>query len=459
MSPDEIHKRDWALFAMPDTGEVVTGKRNAINFGRYEGKKVGVNVANLSPEQADALGISNHDQQIFIEYKTNPDEGLPQPVNAAAIDAYKIKLPKDYIKEGDQYIYKPTPPPPAVTTGKAEVKQAEGGVVSGFKAPPMPDKFNSLEDALEYRQATKDAEIEFYKSLGFNDAEANKFFRSGDARSNIEVGKLEDKLTPENRARLDAFNTGEGQPVYNWDRQYNPENLVGETDRKTLANHVVANLSRESAPTELGDKLLHAAVALRQLKENGGTWSDVARALDSYTTKISGSQGDKAFVFKKYGEEIRKFSTQQGIDLPQGEFGAKIGAVTPLKQISAPPPPAVTTGKGEVPTAGKGDGIDTIKIMTDATKEDFSGNNNDEYLYHITTEPNAKVILESGLNQINHTPFRAEDTKIIPRGSCSLQRGRELNTGNKKSNSILNTLTTIRLKYQLLKFGEIQLLD
>lgn len=207
---------------------------------------------------------------------------------------------------------------------------------SGFNPPPLPEKFNSLDDALKYRQAYKDAEIEFYKSLGLNDAEANKFFRAGDNRSNTDVSKIEEKLSPENLERLDAFSTGEGQPVYQWDRQYDPSNLSGETDKKTLSQNIVQNIARESAPNELGDKMIHAAVSLRQLKENGGTWSDVARALDSHTTRISGSQSDKSFVFKKYGQEIRDFADRQGIDLPQGDLVGKIPASKQPKQVSAP---------------------------------------------------------------------------------------------------------------------------
>lgn len=187
---------------------------------------------------------------------------------------------------------------------------------SGFNPPPMPERFDTVQDLLRFRDQYKESEIRFYESLGMSRKEAEKFFRAGDARSNLDVSNIEARLTPENQERLDKFSTGEGAEMYQWDRQYDPSELEHESSASELARHLARNISRESEPTELGDKLIHAALALRKLKEVGGTWQDVAKALDTTTTRQSSSQGDKAEIFKTWGQKIRRFAAKQGVDVP-----------------------------------------------------------------------------------------------------------------------------------------------
>lgn len=239
---------------------------------------------------------------------------------------------------------RPTPPPAEAAPASTTPSPAETPKGSGFIPPPFPEKFDSLESLIKYRADYKAAEIQFYKSLGLTDKEAEKMFRAGDARSNLDVSAIEDKLSPENRDRLDKFSTGEGQQMYSWDKQYNPEEMLHETDKSELAIRVVQNLSREDVPTEFGDKLIHAAIALRQLKNVGGTWSDIARALDKHTTAISGSQFTKGEVFKIYGEKIKEFAAAQGINFEAGELGNK------TKPISAPAP-ALEAAAKQLPKA------------------------------------------------------------------------------------------------------------
>jgi len=336
--------KDWAENQTGDIGKVLGNKSpieslgEGIDFATIQKPHlVGVEAGlKLTPEDVPALQALQKQSvgEMTAAAQTGDNAAFQTLMGknsfiGGAIEGARRKGPNYDVYQS----LKSSPPPespipaPAVPTAEPAAQTpvpAAGEVPSGFKAPPMPETFNSAEDVLKYRQAYKDAEIEFYKSLGLTDAEANKFFRAGDSRSSLDVSKIEEKLTPENQARLDSFSRGDGGAVYQWDRQYNPEELVDETSKSDLARSLVQNIARESAPADFGDKLLHGVIALRNLKANGGTWSDVARELDSFTTRNSGSQGDKAEYFKNLGLQLREFAARQGIELPQGDMGGKI---------------------------------------------------------------------------------------------------------------------------------------
>lgn len=244
-----------------------------------------------------------------------------------------------------------TPP----TGAQPETLRPSVEPLQGFTPPPQPEKFSTLQDLLDYREKYKQSEIAFYKSLGLSDSEAMKFFRAGDARSNTDVSAIEEKLSPESLERLDRFSKGEGGEVYTWDRMFDPNQIVGETDKGQLSQSVVNGIGKDGLRPGMDDHFIYTAAALRQLKENGGTWSDVARALDGFTSRNSGSQGDKAFLFKKMGADIRKFAESQGIELPQGDLQRMVGEPTPAKALSpgtttqSPTPPS-----GQMPVEIKG---------------------------------------------------------------------------------------------------------
>lgn len=201
------------------------------------------------------------------------------------------------------------------------VKTTTGILPSGFHPPPEPKTFSTIEEALAYKKAYRTAELEFYKSLGLSDKEAEKMLRASDARSNIEIGKIEDKLSPEQKQRLDLFSTGEGREMYQYDRLFDPERILGETDKKQLAHDFVFSISKDQGlPNEIGDHLIFAITALRKLKELGATWKDVALELDKWSASQSSSASDKLELFKIYTEKIKQFARQHGIELPMDEF-------------------------------------------------------------------------------------------------------------------------------------------
>lgn len=203
---------------------------------------------------------------------------------------------------------------------------------SGFVPPPEPERFETAQDVLDYRELYKSAEIAFYRSLGITEQEAEKLFRAADARSNLDASKIEEKLTPENLAKLDMFSTGEGSQMYQWDRAFNPEDIEAETNNGMLAQHIVSAISKQGEmKAAMGDRFLSSVIALRRLKDQGGTWSDIARELDKYSTRNSQSQSDKTFLFRHEGTKLKAFADSQGITLEQGDLGSRItGETQPL---------------------------------------------------------------------------------------------------------------------------------
>jgi len=207
------------------------------------------------------------------------------------------------------------------------------GQLEGFNPPAVPEKFNTLKDLIDYREKYRDAEIKFYRSLGLSEKDALKFFRAGDARSHVDASGLEENLTPEAKARLERFEQGEGGPVYIWDKMFDPSRLLEETNKPTLSAGIVHAISKDGLQPGIDDHFIYAVAALRQLKDSGGTWSDVAKALDKFTTENSGSQDDKAFLFKKMGGDIMKLAESQGITMTGGELGGKITGQLPTKAL------------------------------------------------------------------------------------------------------------------------------
>jgi predicted RNA methylase len=359
-------------------------------------------------EGAKALGLDKplHSEMLpALENKPLPVKAEVKPSQVSPVSAGALITPERSV------------------TDKGSVKK-ENVKPSGFNPPPMPERFDSLQDVIAYRNKYRASELAFYKSLGLDDKDAMRMMRAADSRSNLDTSSIEAKLTAENQQRLDDFSTGEGSEMYQWDRQYDPEELTHETDKSELARHVVQNLSRESLPNEFGDKMLHAVVALRQLKENGGTWSDVARELDKHTTRNSSSQGDKAEIFKMYGEKIKQFAAQQGIDLPQGELGARLSSPRPsaIPQTSEPPP---TSGK---PAA-------SIRQGAGESPKPFKGMNREEYNADVAANPRHETFVEPGkITGISvmpgldasegkySTPKKNPDTFIVSDGTGRTQK-------------------------------------
>lgn len=239
-------------------------------------------------------------------------------------------------------------------TGITENDIARKSLPADYKAPfpvgeaepkfpqvPTPEHFNSLEDILKFKQQRLAEERQLYvEKIGLSPEEASRL-QSLMARD-ADTEKFESKLTPEKRASLNRFfdeshynkkDHPNSFEFWEHDKRFNPEELSHEDDKEHLARSLVAATQSDLEPSPTSDRFIYAAVAARKLKELGATKSDLARALDKYTTANSSSQGDKAELFKYAGEKMNRFLAGQGIDLPIGDLGGKIGG--PVSETKA----------------------------------------------------------------------------------------------------------------------------
>ena len=210
-----------------------------------------------------------------------------------------------------------------------------------IKQVPEPTSFNSVEDVLKFRETRLQEERDLYKEqIGLTDDQAERLQRL--LNSDRETTKFEKDLTPEQLKKFSAFFDGPfNQRNGPWksietDPRLNPQEIAEDTDPHTLSAALVAAVERGIEPNVNSDRFISAVIAARRLKELGHTKSDLARYIDDYTTRNSGSQGDKYEFFKSIGGKVNEFLKIQGIDLPEGELGKKVSPEPP--KVEAPKP-------------------------------------------------------------------------------------------------------------------------
>jgi len=224
---------------------------------------------------------------------------------------------------------------PAEPSPQAQAPQPGKGVVPFKQAelPPNP----TAQDVIELRQKRIEEEIRMYREmigLSQEQAETLQSLMQRDA----DTEKFFKKLTPEQAKKADwyfeqsPFNQRSG-PFKTWefDSRYNPEELIGETDKAYIARSLASVLERLKDNNPESDRFTYAVIAARRLAELGATQKDLALAADKYSTAISGSQGDKAEMFKSAADKMGQFMRTFGIELPTGE------KPTPTRQAVAPP--------------------------------------------------------------------------------------------------------------------------
>lgn len=219
----------------------------------------------------------------------------------------------------------------AVETPKTAIKQVT-----------EPATFGSVKDLLEFRETRLREERDLYKEqIGLSDEDAATLQRL--LREEKSLDKFEKKLTPDQRAKLSAFFDGpfnqKSGPFKSWesDNKVDPSQVALETDREELSRTLVETVDRGIEEASNNDRFLSAVIAARRLKELGATKSDVAKYLDKYTTHNSASRGDKTEFFKSLGEKVNAFLDRQGVDLPQGDLGAKVKSAAIAKALSEEP--------------------------------------------------------------------------------------------------------------------------
>lgn len=194
---------------------------------------------------------------------------------------------------------------------------------------PIPERFETVNDLLKFREIRRQEEIALYRDeIGLTPEEATRL-QSLMARD-ASTEKFEKTIGSEKATRLNKFfdespyNKVDGPfEFWEFDKRYDPAELVGETDKNWVATQLIQSLQSVPEQKIASDHFMFSAIASRRLKELGGTQSDLARALDSYTTRNAGSAGDKAELFKIMAERTGDFMRSQGVELPVGELGQK----------------------------------------------------------------------------------------------------------------------------------------
>lgn len=210
---------------------------------------------------------------------------------------------------------------------------------------PEPTSFESIQQLLDFRNARMFEERSLFKEqIGLSDEESQKLQsvlqRDGD------VDKFASKLSPEKSKKLEwffeesPFNKRVNSIWKSWEfnKKYNPEEIQHEDDKDFLFRSLItATEHLEHAINS--DQFLFAAIASKRLKDLGANQEDFVRALDKYSTSVSGSQGDKVFMFKRAGDRTLNFLKSQGIELS----GKNEKRTYPSQHvIPTPTPPALS---------------------------------------------------------------------------------------------------------------------
>jgi hypothetical protein len=261
-----------------------------------------------------------------------------------AMGMYRVggvtKMTKDQFKEwlNSGNTKKPVAEPPVAKPAE------ETPPTTAIKQAPEPASFDSVDALLKFREVRLREERELYKEqIGLDDEQAETLQRF--MTEERDTAKFEKKLTPEQQAKFTAFFDGpfnqRSGPWKSWevDKRFDPSQVALETDREQLAMTLTQAVNRGIEEGENNDRFLSAVIAARRLKELGGTKSDIARYLDNYTTRESTNQADKTEFFKSLGGKVNSFLQRQGIELPQGDLGTKVGMRT-KRAVPTPVPEA-----------------------------------------------------------------------------------------------------------------------
>jgi hypothetical protein len=249
--------------------------------------------------------------------------------------------------------------------------------ISGY-VPPPPSLFDK--DPLTFRAESRRTEIEFFRSLGLSEADAKRLFSSYDLRSDATVEHIIEKLSPENKTRLEVFETGEGKELYQFDRKFDPNEIPGIDSKEDLTLRVVeAVLQGDPARLELGDRFVFVVTGLRRLAELKGTWKDISDELNKFSRMRSETAEQAGDYFRKMAARFKAIADTQDIRLSFGGdssspdlrafvrlAGSKLGTdrmvagrttIEKPRSISPPSPtPAIAAAQGEVSKVARTEG-------------------------------------------------------------------------------------------------------
>lgn len=231
------YKRD-AAFALKQAEDV--GK-TPINDAEGFTSEHRANMVKHYKDEAVALEKKIKDQAEFSQkYDIGNAVKEQSPVSAAAVDAYKIKLPSGYVREGDRYIFKPKPEEPTNAIpikaagevgvrNEAALREKVGGndqpIVAPQESATAPDRLREapLQESLKPHPAAErlktirvaidnsgltDSEKKFYNTQAPRYSSADVDMRSLLARINEDAQKAARNASAEkaaNEARAAAL--------------------------------------------------------------------------------------------------------------------------------------------------------------------------------------------------------------------------------------------------------------
>lgn len=166
------------------------------------------------------------------------------------------------------------------------------------------------------------------------DASDSQFER---AHKLIDGLKLSESKTEEIDRHPEIGDNGSLMPISN---RFNAAEIASENDPSLIASALINGVRLGGDKTQHTEQHLATLAALLRAKETGMSWSDIAKYLDGLTTRNSGTMSGKVFLFSEWGQRIKAFADEYGIQLPAGDLEKKPDATAPTPQtaLAAPKP-------------------------------------------------------------------------------------------------------------------------
>lgn len=346
-----------------------------------------VSEAPLTPETGTVALVDTPISESIV-----PAPSVPQTYEIQFPSANEPKFPG--IKQDAEVVasnLEPISSTPAPTT---KIEQA-----------PEPEMFNTVDELLKFRETRLSEERSlFAEQIGITGEQAKRLQDILDREAS--TSKFEKSLTPEQFERFEKFFDGpfnqKSGPFKSWetDRRLNPEEIAAETDPELLSSALLGSVRKEMGSTN-SDQFAAAVIAAIRLKEVGGTKTDIAKYLDKYSTRESSSQGDKAFLFKSYGQKIASFLKSQGIDLPDGGLGRTEKVSKIFAQLPEPEAPSVPEVAKPIEEPGILVEGPSGKILKWSDQPSFAP---EKQVATVTDKPPERLVAPRDIKQIANVP-------------------------------------------------------
>ncbi|MEO5713591.1 MAG: LPD38 domain-containing protein [Luteolibacter sp.] len=205
-------------------------------------------------------------------------------------------------------------------TGNLSVKKQADTDRFKISETKLPDTVKGWIGLREKRRAAEIGIIQ--REIGLSKEEAETAHSLVVVKNGTGDVWAKNNLTPEQLVKWEDFweeseyNRADG-PVdfWNYDQDFDPENVAGETSVKSLSEDIVSAFTNGIEPGP-SDKWVWAVAAAGKLQELGGTKKDVSDALRAQAPRMSGSQNDAHFWYGTRGKEINNLLSMFAPEIP-----------------------------------------------------------------------------------------------------------------------------------------------